>query len=750
MAEERVDIVVVDRVAPTIAPKLQAIATAASGAAGSVAALKTSMAGVSGSAGRAASAVSAVGASAQKTTGHVISLGAALRTMFIVYFAVAAAQRILNIADAYQEMSNKLRVVTGSADAAAHELDRLAAIAMDSRSSLDATVQLYQRLALAMSGMGVTGRDVEKVVENVNKALILGGADTQEATAAIRQLSQAFNKGKADGDEFRSMMENAPVLMDLVAKELGVARHELLGMAEDGKITANVMFKAFSDTESVAAKFGKTTLTLGQAVERLNTGMTIQYGKLQAVTRINRILAYVISTVAKNADILTASLIVLLTVVTVAKIQALAGAFAALGVSIRTALAGIGPIGWVVIGLSLAGGAAFVLWQRMRDVKDEAAALIDQINKMHGGSEEDNPFLKMKRELEDLIAVYHKFDGALQDNLQIVQLREQMLRKNLTLTRPMIDEILRLIRLERESRVTAQTVQDTYDATIGAISKYASELEGLWQAYARGYMSTETFRLATMRVMADLQRASMMLQEPSGLLDTMGQLHYLTGALKLGFYQLAAETPLIFQGIADSVTDALKRMTDGIGDLIAQWAVFGEKLMFIDVFRAVVAQMIRSLAALAAQYIAVGVARAFAGLGTKPALMTSGGGWVTPFGISGRFATGGFTGYLPTNQVAGIVHGQEFVVNARATKQNRGVLEAMNSGRSVMPNIVINNNAPGVSIRTESVSADEVRLIAEETVARSAGKAVAREMVNPNSAVSRSMTRHTTASRRGV
>lgn len=48
----------------------------------------------------------------------------------------------------------------------------------------------------------------------------------------------------------------------------------------------------------------------------------------------------------------------------------------------------------------------------------------------------------------------------------------------------------------------------------------------------------------------------------------------------------------------------------------------------------------------------------------------------------GGFEAGGYTGNMGTKQVAGVVHGQEFVVNAQATRRNRATLEAMNAGAS--------------------------------------------------------------------
>jgi hypothetical protein len=48
------------------------------------------------------------------------------------------------------------------------------------------------------------------------------------------------------------------------------------------------------------------------------------------------------------------------------------------------------------------------------------------------------------------------------------------------------------------------------------------------------------------------------------------------------------------------------------------------------------------------------------------------------------FESGGYTGNVGTKDIAGVVHGQEFVINARATKQFRPMLEEMNKGRLPM------------------------------------------------------------------
>ena len=47
------------------------------------------------------------------------------------------------------------------------------------------------------------------------------------------------------------------------------------------------------------------------------------------------------------------------------------------------------------------------------------------------------------------------------------------------------------------------------------------------------------------------------------------------------------------------------------------------------------------------------------------------------------FEEGGYTGSAGTSQVAGVVHGQEFVMTAETTRKNRALLEHLHSGKSV-------------------------------------------------------------------
>ncbi|MDQ9670831.1 tape measure protein, partial [Serratia marcescens] len=75
-----------------------------------------------------------------------------------------------------------------------------------------------------------------------NKAAIVSGATAEESTNAIIQLSQGLASGTLRGEEFNSVSEQMPRIMEMLEKSLGKTRGELRAMAEQGMLTTQVVF----------------------------------------------------------------------------------------------------------------------------------------------------------------------------------------------------------------------------------------------------------------------------------------------------------------------------------------------------------------------------------------------------------------------------------------------------------------------------------------------------------------------------
>jgi len=136
--------------------------------------------------------------------------------------------------------------------------------------------------------------------------------------------------------------------------------------------------------------------------------------------------------------------------------------------------------------------------------------------------------------------------------------------------------------------------------------------------------------------------------------------------------------------------------------------------------------------------------------------------------VSGAgFRTGGFTGNGQNSAVAGVVHKNEFVVDAATTAANRPALDNLHrTGRlpSDTPNVqapqvkqeITNKfklvNATGVPMRMEYTDENTIRLIAEEAASNAVKDQVPKQfkndLANPNSDISKSISAHTNAGRR--
>src|SRR5690606_4846693 len=167
-----------------------------------------------------------------------------------------SAREIIEQADAMRQLRDRMRLVTDSADELARAQRDVYLVAKDTRTAFGETANLYVSLARNADTLNASHRDLVTVTKAINESMVVSGASAQCSAAALYQLNQAFTTGVLRGEEFNSVNENASRLMDALASELGVARGELRRMAEEGKLTADVVFNAIrNQAEAINDEF---------------------------------------------------------------------------------------------------------------------------------------------------------------------------------------------------------------------------------------------------------------------------------------------------------------------------------------------------------------------------------------------------------------------------------------------------------------------------------------------------------------
>lgn len=195
-------------------------------------------------------------------------VGGQLGIAFATLGSAVSVSHIIATADQMQNLASQIRLATDSTEQFHAVQTELRAIANEQRSSFDAVVDLYSNSQRSLSALGKSQQDVINFTRNMTMAMNVGGRSAQAQAAALTQLGQALASGVLRGDEFNSVAEQAPILMDLIAKEMGVTSNAIRDLAKDGKITADVVYNAVAKaTDSLSAMSAKMPTTVSQALQ---------------------------------------------------------------------------------------------------------------------------------------------------------------------------------------------------------------------------------------------------------------------------------------------------------------------------------------------------------------------------------------------------------------------------------------------------------------------------------------------------
>lgn len=162
----------------------------------------------------------------------------------------------ISLADEYTSLNARLALVAGSQSNVAALNDMIYESAQRARGG-------YMDMAKAVASLSVNARDAfpdprktVQFMEGMQKLFVIGGASKENQQFAMLQLQQSLASGRLQGDEFRSITENAPILQDMIAKTMKVSRGELKQLSAQGEITADIIKRAiFENMDEINDKF---------------------------------------------------------------------------------------------------------------------------------------------------------------------------------------------------------------------------------------------------------------------------------------------------------------------------------------------------------------------------------------------------------------------------------------------------------------------------------------------------------------
>lgn len=228
------------------------------------------------------------------------------------YIGLQSLQGLKNLAfdlaataDQANNLQARMKLVTGEGENFTRSWEGVTEVALRTHSALEDTGVLFSRIAQAGRDAGLSAEKASLqslgLTETINQTIQISGASTEASSAAITQLIQGLQSGVLRGEEFNSVMEQAPRLAKALADGLGVTTGELRKMAESGLLTTQTVIAALQgQSAAVAAEFQRLPPTVGRAMQDLSTQWTLYVQKVDQANGASAAAAKAIQLLANN------------------------------------------------------------------------------------------------------------------------------------------------------------------------------------------------------------------------------------------------------------------------------------------------------------------------------------------------------------------------------------------------------------------------------------------------------------------
>ncbi|RTL04405.1 hypothetical protein EKK58_10555 [Candidatus Dependentiae bacterium] len=685
----------------------------------------------------------------------------------------------IQMADSLTNLQNRLKLVTNGTEELSVVTKELFNISNQTRSSYESTAELYARTALATKELGLSQRETLDFTKSLNQAVILSGASAAEASAGIIQLSQGLASGTLRGDELRSVLEQLPAVADVIAKSLGVTRGQLRDLGAEGKITAKDIIDAFKKSaDELNNNFGKTVPTIGQSLVVLKNSFLELLGEFDKSTGAT-------SAVATGFMAISEALVDIINYMREAR-----GEAALLERQLNA------------LGNAEDRNRYRKLVDKQEDLGNDLVDVNEKISrqrKLFGGKSEAEILADtsgrgkfVQDEIRRLQKEREKIVGEMKTTINEISPLQNEINKVLANEAPQEQ-----VDLNKKSPATyvpsasgssGKKKKDPMEEILERRKRLLEEIRGPQTDYFNAQsdlialLSEGKITLKEYNDELNQQELSFLKAKDASDFATaysdqlrIMQLETKNASVEMGkmFAEVFGQGGELQQGIAQATVGALvygNSWKEAIGNVARS---ISEKLLnqLIEVGLQIIFNTEKQLAFNAAAGASGGgglfgsilgsIGSAFGGsfLGSQGSLSrligTGNANFIGPMQSFGGFASGGYTGNIGRNDVAGVVHGQEFVTNAQATSKYRSALEQMNAGTYKEKSqggvkFTLINQAPGVEYEQNQISESEVEIIARRVVRNEAPKVISTDISNPNGRTSKALSNNLNSQRRRV
>lgn len=191
----------------------------------------------------------------------------------------AAIKEVVELSDTYAQTYARLNLINDGLQTTSELQTVIYNSAQKSRAAYQDTAAAVSKLGLLAGDAFSSTKEIVSFTELMNKNFKIAGASATEQASAMYQLTQAMASGRLQGDEYRSIIENAPLLAKAIEDYMVNVQHAegtMKDWASEGKLTADVIKAAlFSTADDVNERFSQLPMTWSDVWTRVKNEIII-------------------------------------------------------------------------------------------------------------------------------------------------------------------------------------------------------------------------------------------------------------------------------------------------------------------------------------------------------------------------------------------------------------------------------------------------------------------------------------------
>lgn len=198
-----------------------------------------------------------------------------VKAMVITYGGMRGVSKVFDMSDTLAQSNARLNLVKDATLSIADAQDMVYKSAMRARQPYEQQLDMVSKLQLQAKDAFNSTAETVAFVEQLGKRFKISGTDDQGIESVMFNLTQAMGTGVLRGQDLNAVLANAPSIVQDTAKYMGYTTDKVKELAEDGKLSAQVVKNAMLATANETNEaFAQIPMTFGDIVTMASNAVT--------------------------------------------------------------------------------------------------------------------------------------------------------------------------------------------------------------------------------------------------------------------------------------------------------------------------------------------------------------------------------------------------------------------------------------------------------------------------------------------